>query len=399
MIREFRRRFWLPPRAHGDEIEDRTVSFLELFYDLVYVVIIAEAAHTLAAHATWRGVGEFAVIFGMIWVAWLNGSLFHDLHGNEDGRSRSFIFLQMILLAFLAVFTGHAADDSGAGFAIIYAIFLAVIAYQWYSVRRYDTEEYARTTAWWVALVAASAIIVGLTALLAPEWRVIAWAAYLILFLVGGPAALAMLPAELRSGPGDSMIERFGLFTIIVLGEVVVGVVTGLSDVERTWLTLVTGGIGLMIGFGIWWTVFDFVGRRQPRPEVSMTWIYGHLPLTMGIAGSGAALVSLVEHFDDARAPDAAAWILTGSVALVLVSCVIIMRALRDWSRLVAVYRPVASAMIGAAGGLLILGWLRPAPWLLALGVVLILSAVWWTGVSRWLAMENPALIAPDAGD
>jgi low temperature requirement protein LtrA len=46
----FRRYFWKPPRAHGEVIEDRSVSFLELFYDLVYVIVIARAAHTLAEH-------------------------------------------------------------------------------------------------------------------------------------------------------------------------------------------------------------------------------------------------------------------------------------------------------------------------------------------------------------
>ncbi|MFC2176858.1 low temperature requirement protein A [Actinomycetota bacterium] len=56
-------------------MEDRTVSFLERFYELIYVVVIARAAHTLVEHLTWRGVGEFTVIFGMIWLAWLNGSL------------------------------------------------------------------------------------------------------------------------------------------------------------------------------------------------------------------------------------------------------------------------------------------------------------------------------------
>ena len=62
----FRRYFWKPPRAHGEVIEDRSVSFLELFYDLVYVVVIARAAHTLAEHVSWRGAADFAVVFGLI---------------------------------------------------------------------------------------------------------------------------------------------------------------------------------------------------------------------------------------------------------------------------------------------------------------------------------------------
>lgn len=56
-------RWFRPPRPHGDLIEDRSVGFLELFYDLVFVVLIAQLAHTLATHATWTGVRGFVVVF------------------------------------------------------------------------------------------------------------------------------------------------------------------------------------------------------------------------------------------------------------------------------------------------------------------------------------------------
>ncbi|MDE0449756.1 MAG: low temperature requirement protein A [Spirochaetaceae bacterium] len=61
---------------------------MELFYDLVYVVLIAAAAHRLAHHMSWGSVGEFIVVFSLIWIAWLNGSAYHDLNGREDIRSR-----------------------------------------------------------------------------------------------------------------------------------------------------------------------------------------------------------------------------------------------------------------------------------------------------------------------
>lgn len=72
----FRRYFWMPPRAHGDVIVGREVSFLELFYDLVYVVVISQAAHHLAGEVTWAGVGRFAVVFGLIWLAWINEAVY-----------------------------------------------------------------------------------------------------------------------------------------------------------------------------------------------------------------------------------------------------------------------------------------------------------------------------------
>jgi low temperature requirement protein LtrA len=125
-------------------VEDRSVSFLELFYDLVFVVLIAQIAHTLAGNATWTGLRDFVVVFGLVWIAWINGTLYHDLHGGEDGRSRTYIFVQMSLLVLLAVFAGHAADDpaDARGFAIVYALLLLFIAWQWFDVRRFDTPEW-----------------------------------------------------------------------------------------------------------------------------------------------------------------------------------------------------------------------------------------------------------------
>ena len=87
------------------------------------------------------------------------------------------------------------------------------------------------------------------------------------------------------------MVERFGLFTIIVLGEVVIGVVDGLTAADSDALTIATGLLALVIGFGFWWIYFDVVGRRMPRAEGAAGWIVGHLPITLAIAASGAAMV------------------------------------------------------------------------------------------------------------
>ena len=132
--------------AHRDPmaklIAGRTVSVLELFYDLVYVAVIGQAAHHLAEHVSTRGFVEFAVIFALIWIAWVNGSVYLELHGREDGRTRSIVFVQMGVLVLLAVFTADAANGSGRSFALVYATFLAVVAGLWYSVRREDRRDH-----------------------------------------------------------------------------------------------------------------------------------------------------------------------------------------------------------------------------------------------------------------
>lgn len=395
MFSLFLKRFWQPPRAHGDVIEDRTVSFLELFYDLVYVVVVARAAHTLAHHIAWREAGEFAVLFGLIWLAWLNGTTYYDLHGREEGRTRTFVFIQMLLLALLAVFTSDAAGDGGTGFAIVYTLFLLVLSWMWFSVRLQDSEEYMELTGRYLTGMAVSVVVMAVSVVLPAEARMIVWALFLGSWLVLWQLIERWATAgdgDISFTPTDSLVERFGLFTIIVLGEVVVGVVTGLSEVERSVQSVATGMIGLMIGFGIWWTYFDFVGRRFPKIQNGgqSRWMAGHLPVVMAIAASGAAMVGLIEHAGHDRAPAAAAWLLGGSLAVAMAGLIVLIHSLQDYERLASIYRPLVRALVVAAGFALLVAWWRPVPWLLALLLVLALGVVWLVAVDRWLRLENP---------
>ena len=95
------------------------MSWLELFYDLTYVVVIGRIAHELAGDVSWRGVFRFAVVFGLVWIAWMSGTLYYELHGREDGRTRFFVFVQMLILALLAVYAGDASGEDGPAFAIV----------------------------------------------------------------------------------------------------------------------------------------------------------------------------------------------------------------------------------------------------------------------------------------
>ena len=401
MLSEFRRRVWLPPRAHGEIIEDRTVSFLELFYDLVYVVVIAAAAHTLADDVSWRSFGEFAVIFGLIWIAWINGTLYYELHGREDSRTRFFVFVQMLLLALLAVYTGDAAGDGGTGFAIVFATYLVVLTWLWYTVRLRDREEYMAVTARYLTGMVFTIAVVVVSAFLPNEVRVLVWA-FLVVAWLAGTLLMSRDPAmDLDMSATHSMVERFGLFVIIVLGEVVVGVVDGLSDSERTFETIATGMLGLMIGFAYWWSYFDFVGRRLPRDNARdrSRWMAAHFPVTLAIAAAGAAMVSLIEHAEDVKTPTPTAALLSGAVALALVALVLKVRTLSDYDRLPTIYQPLSGAMFVAAAIALFLGWIRPAPWVLALSLLLLLAAVWGYAVWRWLLLENPDDIRPQGAE
>lgn len=383
--------FRTPPRRHGEIVAEREVSFLELFYDLVYVVLIGRATHHLAEHITGRGIAEFAVVFGLIWLAWFNGTFWHELHGREDGRSRNYIFLQMGLLALLAVFAGEAAGEDGDAFAITYGILFALLTWQWWQVHRVDTDpRYRPTTMRYIGGMLASTAIILASAFASESWRVALWAVVVICWVVGGHLLVSSDHTEgFGEGVTGSLVERMGLFTIVVLGEMVVGVVLGMSDAEhRDTTTITTGMIGLMVAMGIWWNYFDMLGRRVPRrrgPRLA-NWLYVHLPLTMAIAAAGAALVSIVGHAGERSVPPSTAWLFTCSIAVTFAAVGVACTALPADEFPPGMRRWIAPTFAVAAVVPIVIGALESAPIVLVSSTAAALLLAWLVLFAVFLA-------------
>jgi len=390
-LRHFKTWFWRPPRPHGDTIVDRRVSPLELLYDLVYVAVISQAGLDVAEHVSLMRLADFAAVFSLTWIAWTNGSLYLELHGRSDGRTRTYVFLQMGILTILAVFARGAGDRTGPAFALTYSAFLVVMSWLWYSVRRQDATERPELvdeTGRYVVAMAVSAALMFASAYLPAEPRLIVWAV-----LVAGWVVVLLLMGRSRIGlsrsmtPTDSLVERFGTFAIIVLGEVVFGVVEGLSLANRDLETIITGMVALVVGFGFWWIYFDVVGGRLPKGDgrALANWILGHHPVALSIAAAGVGMVSLIAHAHDPSTPAPTAWLLSGAVALGLIGLVLISRSLSDAARLATVYQPLEIAMAAGAVVCPLIGVTQPAPWLLALLLVVVLSLVWAVAIRGFL--------------
>jgi low temperature requirement protein LtrA len=389
-----RQSLWQPPRRHGQQPRQRVVGPLELFYDLAVVVLVGQDAGYLARHLSWRGFAEFAAVFTLVWIAWLNGSLHHELHGREDVRARSTFLLQILVLAAMGAFIPGAAGRRGAAFAIATGILFAIVTMLWLLAARGDRPEYRRTSRLFVTGTAACAVLLAGTAFLPAGARVLAWGLIDVAYLAGFVAVLLTASPAVAGALTitDSLIERFGLLIIIVLGEVLTGVVAGLASQPISGLTLSVGLIAVVVGFGAWWTYFDFAGHRPPRPKTtdSLQWMLSHLPLTAAVAALGAATVSLVDNAHDSRTPVAAAWVLCGGTAVVLCSTMLVSRSLQAWDSDPGLYQPLARICIAVAAACLGLGAIRPAPLLLALALDLLLSIPWGFAVARRLSRDSP---------
>jgi low temperature requirement protein LtrA len=388
-----RRHLWQPPRPHGEQPDERVVGPLELFYDLVVVVLVAQAAHHLAGHLTWPGIGEFTVVFTLVWIAWANGSLHHELHGHEDARARSTFLVQILVLTAMGAAIPQAGGARGAAFAVAASVLFAVLTVLWLLAARGDRPEYRRPSRLFVTGTAACAVLLAGTALLPSSARVPAWGLLEVAYLAGFAAILTSASQVAGQMITGALTERFGAFTIIVLGETLTGVVAGLSGEAVSGLTLSVGLVAIVVGFGAWWTYFDFAGHRRPRqePVASIQWMLGHLPLTAAIAAMGAAMVSLVEHAHDSRTPAATAWVMGAGAAAVLGAAMLISASLQDWRRNRDVYRPLARTCAAVAVACLGVGAARPTPLVLVLALVVLLSIPWVLAVTRQLERQADA--------
>ncbi|MFC1438519.1 low temperature requirement protein A [Streptacidiphilus sp. N1-10] len=388
-----RRQLWQPPRAHGEQPRERVVGPLELFYDLVVVVLVAQAAQHLAGDLDWHGLGLFAAVFTLVWIAWLNGSLHHELHGREDARGRIMFLLQILVLVPLGAFIPDAGGARGFAFAVDAGVLFAVLALLWLLAARGDSPEYRRPSMLFVTGTAVCAAVLGASAVLPAGPRVLTWGLLAVAYLVGFTVVIGRSIPEraVALSVTDALAERFGLFIIIVLGENVTGVVEGLAHETSNALTLAVGLVAVVVGFGSWWTYFDFAGHRLPRPTRASTlqWMLVHLPLTAAVAAMGAAMVDLVEYAHESRTPAATAWVLCAGAAVVLCMTMVLASSLQIWRTTQGLYRPLSRTCVAAAVLCLVVGAARPAPLVLGIALALLFGIPWTLAVVKRLSDDT----------
>ena len=333
----FKHRFrlwWQEPRRAGDRIEHRQVTFLELFYDLVYVALVAELSHSLSINIGWVGLGRFAFLFIIIWWAWLNGSLYHDLHGNNDIRTRVFTFLQMFTVVAMAVFAHDALGESSIGFALSCAVFQLILSWLWWRTGVYDAEHRPLARPYVVTYLMSMLLFV-ISVFVPGPVRFYLWGVGLLLALMAPlfmrlrsvtPEIQAQI--DLSMDISDSLVERFGLFTIIVLGEVIIGIVSGVNEHhELTWQVGIIAALSMLIAIGLWWIYFDLISHHRPLRNMGIVfiWLYLHLFLTIGITVVGASVLNVVKHAGESL-PGEVSRMLLAATALTLITTALLTR-------------------------------------------------------------------------
>lgn len=310
-----------PPRLRSVEAsgEKRGATWLELFFDLVFVVAIAQLAIALGDDASADGFLRFGLLFVPIWWAWTGYTMYADRFDTDDVGFRLLMLAGMLGVAGLAISIPEAFAGGSSIFAAAYVATRVVLIALYARAARHVPVARALCIVTLAVFVAGTAL--WLASLLVPApVRFVFWASALVIEGVTpwlARRAMAGTPVHASHLP-----ERFGLFTVIVLGESVVAVVIGVDAARWDPQSVAVGVLGFAIAASLWWVYFDFaddldIGRSL---QARNAYIYGHLPIAVGLTTVGVGIKKAILAAAEDTLPAAAGWALGGGVALFLLA-------------------------------------------------------------------------------
>ena len=284
----------------------RTATPLELLFDLAFVLAIGQAsgsfAHLVAeAHIAAALAGFAFSMFAICW-AWINFTWFASAYDTDDWFYRLTTMVQLIgvivvALGIPAVFESidHGEHLNNQILVIGYVVMRIALVAQWLRAARQDPERRATALAYakFVAIAQVGWLIVGFAPL--DFWPTIGLALALYAIEMIGPVLAERKTSGTPWHP-HHIAERYGLLTIITLGEGIFGTVAGVSAIvqEQGWsleaVLVIVAGVGLT--FGLWWNYFiinagDTLAKNRTR---AWGFGYGHILMFMAVAGAGAGL-------------------------------------------------------------------------------------------------------------
>jgi low temperature requirement protein LtrA len=337
--------------SHGDE---QKVGWLELFYDLVYVATIIALGNKLSGDSSTKGVLAFAALFVPIWWSWTGVAFYITRFNMDDVGHRLLVFAQMFAISVLAINVSDGLGATSQGFALGYVGARVVLILMYHRAGQQRPQARALTDRYVRGFSLAAAIWL-VSAFVAEPARFYLWAVAMVVDF-GTPLlpSTRRLQAEI---PPDThhLPERFGLFTIIVLGEAFIKVTGSAEGHHLGLINALYGVTALVVAAGLWWMYFDNVRGSVVRRTwiAGQVWVYTHLPLLIAITAYGVAAKKIVLLEDGHDLDSQYRWLLSGAVAVALLAIAVLDLTHTESARDVVHNRIALSRFVG---GIVILG-------------------------------------------
>ena len=360
MATSTRRRWLRPPqlRTLDADQDERHATWLELFFDLVFVISIAEVVHTLEDYRTLADFAGTAGMFVAVWWAWVGYTVYADRFDTDDLLHRVLVLAGMLAVVAMALSVHDALHGGSARFALAFVAVRGVVLLLNARARRHAAEARPLLNLYLTAFSIGASL--WLVSVLVPEpARYLLWGVALVIELSApwvGRHQIARAPIH-----ASHLVERFGLFTLIVLGESVISVAQGVAKgtAQGDWTAaMATAAVaGFLVVASLWWLYFDRLDDGTIRSVLrGLIWNYAHLPLLAGLVSVALGIEYAVREAATGQLERTTALALGAGTALCLLATVVTGRALRpggdrrQWWWLGAVAATLAVGLVWPLG-------------------------------------------------
>ncbi|HTV25050.1 MAG TPA: low temperature requirement protein A [Polyangiaceae bacterium] len=348
--------------AHGHH----RVTFVELFFDLVFVFAVTQLSHSLLAHFTALGLVQVLVLMAAVWWVWIYTCWITNWLDPERPSVRLMMFALMLAGLALSTSIPEAFGERGWVFAVAYtAMQLGRTLFMLRAIPPGDValrRNFQRIGIW--LCVSATLWIAG--GLSAPPQRLLLWGGALLVEYAG-PAlrfwspGLGASKVEDWAVEGGHLSERAALFIIIALGESIL--VTGATFAEAHWdgITAAAFAVAFVGSLAMWWIYFDTGAEfgsqqishaRDPGRLGRLAYTYLHLPLVAGVILSAVGDELSLAHPHAATDVEALLGVVGGPI-LYLLGALLFKHAIRGWFQLSHLVGIAALGALCAFGSLL----------------------------------------------
>ena len=330
------------PRVRAVLRGEAKVRFLELFFDLVFVLAFTQCTALMVAQPSWEGIVRGLMVLAVLWWSWTGYAWLTSVVDPEEGPIRIAIFGSMAALLVVALAVPDVFGELGLAFALAYGfvrigqLVLFVLASRDTPDLRHSVGTLAVSSAIGISLLTIASFLDG--AAQGAMWGVA------ILIDFGGPAFFGVAGWKLVPA---HFAERHGLIIILALGESIVVLGVG-ADVGISAGVITAAVLGIALSSALWWIYFDVVAlvteRRLTRTTEGRernalardSYSYLHFPMAAGIILVAVGEENTLHHVDEPLST-VAAFALLGGVALYLLAHVMLrLRNARsvNWLRL-----------------------------------------------------------------
>ena len=337
--------------------DDQKVTFVELFFDLVFVFCITQIAAMLHGHIDLPSAGSALLVFWLVWWAWTQFTWALNAANTDHPQVQMTALLATAVAFFLAVGVPGALGDGALWFAVPYVAVRMIGLLLYYAVARNDPGQRQAVRAFGLlSLSGLAVVVVGALAGGGAQygWWGLAIALDLLAAGVGGQL-------EGWNLHPDHFVERHGLIVIIALGETFIVAAAGLAGATMTPVVIATGGLAVAVTCGLWWSYFrrarlEFEHALRSREGSARSCLARdvfsvmHFPMLCGVIVLAAGTEEALAHPDELLAVSVRVALGAGVVLFVCGTGLAIWRATGRMPVWRAVLAPVSAAVVLGTG-------------------------------------------------